>query len=70
MHIRSVWRAGEGKALIKGCPGFEAFIGQRVYLPDYLTYKWTLIVMALVFPAYFLSAQWNEETDPFTVETE
>ena len=56
------------KALIKGSPGFAALIGQRVYMPDFLTYKWTLVVMVLVFGAYYLVATWNEETDKFTVE--
>lgn len=56
------------KALIKSSPGFAALIGQRVYLPDFLTYKWTLVVMVLVFGAYYLVATWNEETDKFTVE--
>jgi len=56
------------KALIQSSPGFAALIGQRVYLPDFLTYKWTLVVMVLVFAAYFLAATWNEETDTFIVE--
>lgn len=56
------------KALIKSSPGFAALIGTRVYMPDFLTYKWTLVVMVLVFGAYYLIATWNEETDTFTVE--
>ncbi len=56
------------KVLIKSSPGFAALIGQRVYMPDFLTYKWTLVVMVLIFGAYYLVATWNEETDKFTVE--
>lgn len=43
-------------------------MGKRVFLPDYLGYKWTLILFVLIFAAYYLAATWNEETDKFTVE--
>ena len=56
------------KGLIKSSPGLKSFLGEAVYLPDYLTYKWTLVIMVLVFAAYFLAATWNEETDKFTVD--
>lgn len=56
------------KALINASPNFKALLGHRVFLPDYLTYKWTLILLILFFGAYYLAATWNEETDKFTVE--
>jgi hypothetical protein len=56
------------KGLIKSSPGFRAFLGKPIFLPDYVTYKWSLVIMTLVFAAYFLAATWNEETDKFTVE--
>jgi len=56
------------KALIKSSSGFTALIGKGVFLPDYLTYKWTLVILTLIFGAYYLAATWNEETDKFTVE--
>ena len=56
------------KALIKSSEGFKALIGNRVFLPDFLTYKWTVIVLLAIFLAYSLVATWNEETDKFTVE--
>ena len=56
------------KALINSSSGLKALIGKRVFLPDILTYKWTLMVMILIFGAYYLAATWNEETDKFTVD--
>jgi len=56
------------KALIKSSEGFKALIGNRVFLPDFLSYKWTLVVLVAIFAVYSLTATWNEETDKFTVE--
>ena len=56
------------KALINSSSGFAALIGDRVFLPDFLSYKWTLIMITLVFALYYLAATWNEETEKFTVE--
>ncbi|MBW1703594.1 MAG: YeeE/YedE family protein [Deltaproteobacteria bacterium] len=56
------------KALIKSSEGFKALIGNRVFLPDFLTYKWTIVILVAIFAAYALIATWNEETDKFTVE--
>jgi len=56
------------KTLINSSPGFKALIGHRVFLPDYITYKWSLLLILLIFGAYYLAAVWNEETDKFVVE--
>ncbi len=56
------------KALIKSSPGFAALIGRSFFLPDWLSYKWTLLIMILIFAIYYLLATWNEETEKFTVE--
>lgn len=56
------------KALIKSSNNLANLMGHRVFLPDYLTYKWTLIVVILIMLIYYLAATWNEETDKFTVE--
>ncbi|MFH1480199.1 MAG: YeeE/YedE thiosulfate transporter family protein [Pseudomonadota bacterium] len=55
-------------ALIDTSPGFKSLLGQPVFLPDYLSYKWTLILLILFFAVYYLMATWNEETDTFTVQ--
>jgi uncharacterized membrane protein YedE/YeeE len=56
------------KALIKSSEGFTSLIGSRVFLPDYISYKWTLVILFLILCAYYLIATWNEETDKFIVE--
>ena len=56
------------KALIKSSEGFTALIGNRVFLPDFLGYKWAVIILIAIFAVYSLAATWNEETDKFTVE--
>ena len=56
------------KAWIKSSESLANLMGHRVFLPDYLTYKWTLIVVILIMLIYYLVATWNEETDKFTVE--
>ena len=56
------------KLLIKSSAGFTALMGHRVFLPDYITYRWTVIGLVALLLVYYLLATWNEETDKFTVE--
>lgn len=56
------------KLLITSSKGLTALMGHRVFLPDYITYKWTIIGLVLLLFVYYLLATWNEETDKFTVE--
>jgi len=56
------------KALIKSSEGLKTLIGNRVFIPDYIGYKWTVIILIAIFVIYSLIATWNEETDKFTVE--
>ncbi len=57
------------KALMNVSDGLTALAGHRVFLPHYLTYKWTLVLLVLVFAVYYLAASWNEETNLFVVKT-
>ncbi|MBW2096590.1 MAG: YeeE/YedE family protein [Deltaproteobacteria bacterium] len=56
------------KVLIKSSEGLTALMGHRVFLPDYITYKWTIIGLVFLLFIYYLLATWNEETDRFTIE--
>lgn len=56
------------KTLMNSSEGLKKLIGFRFYLPDYIGYAWTVILLLLVFAVYALAATWNEETDKFTVE--
>jgi uncharacterized membrane protein YedE/YeeE len=44
-----------------------AKMGVPVYLPDYLTYTWTVLGLVGLMVVWALIATWNEETDRFTV---
>ncbi|HDZ90198.1 MAG TPA: hypothetical protein ENH37_05925 [Deltaproteobacteria bacterium] len=56
------------KALINSYGGLKALMGDRVFIPDTIGYKWAVIILIAVFLVYSLIATWNEETDKFTVE--
>lgn len=56
------------KAWINASEGFRALMGNRVFLPHFLTYKWTVILIVIFLLIYYIAATWNEETDKFTVE--
>jgi uncharacterized membrane protein YedE/YeeE len=56
------------KAWIQSSRALTALMGHRVFMPDYLSYKGTVIALILIMFLYHLAATWNEETDKFTVE--
>ena len=56
------------KAWVKSSKALTASMGHRVFLPDFLTYKWSLIFIIVIMLVYYLIATWNEETDKFVVE--
>jgi hypothetical protein len=57
------------KKCIESSEVITRFMGSRVFMPHYLTYRWTLIVLLFVLFVVYIVAAWNEETDEFTVET-
>ena len=56
------------KAWIKSSEGLNSFMGYRVFLPDFLTYKWSFILVIVIMLAYYIITTWNEETEKFVVE--
>ena len=56
------------EALIASSGGLTALMGHSVFLPDFLTYRWTLVLLIAFLVFYYILATWNEETDRFTVE--
>ena len=56
------------KAWIKGSETLSSLMGKRVFLPDYISYKWSVIGLVALMAAYYLVMVWNEETDKFTIE--
>lgn len=56
------------KAWIKSSAGLTTFMGYKVFLPSFLTYKWTLILIIFIMLGYYIITAWNEETEKFVVE--
>jgi uncharacterized membrane protein YedE/YeeE len=54
--------------LIESSKALDALMGYRVFLPHYLTYWWTVILLVLFMLAYYIVATWNEQTEKFLVE--
>ncbi len=49
-------------------PEFQKFLGTKVFLPAYLNYKWSVILIALFLFIFYLWACWNEKTEKFVIE--
>lgn len=43
-------------------------MGSAIFLPNYLGYFWTVILLSLFFSLYLLVTAWNEKTEKFLVE--
>jgi uncharacterized protein len=56
------------KAWIRSSEGINAFMGYGVFLPDFLTYKWSVILVIAIMLAFYIVTAWNEETEKFVVE--
>jgi hypothetical protein len=46
----------------------QSLLGANVFLPDYLGYQGTIILVGAVMLAWYVAVVWNEETDKFVVE--
>jgi uncharacterized membrane protein YedE/YeeE len=56
------------KSWIKSSAGLKSLMGFRVFMPTFLTYKWSLILVIGIMLAYYMITTWNEETEKFVVE--
>lgn len=56
------------KALIRSSAGLTSLMGYRVFMPNLISYKWSLILVIAIMLAYYLVTTWNEETEKFVVE--
>ena len=56
------------KAWVRSSQALNDLMGYRVYLPDVMTYKWSVIFIIFIMIVYYLAATWNEETEKFVVE--
>ena len=56
------------KTWIRSSAGLTSLMGYRVFMPNFISYKWSLILVIVIMLAYYLIATWNEETEKFVVE--
>jgi uncharacterized membrane protein YedE/YeeE len=56
------------KTWIKSSKLLTALMGHKVFLPSFLTYRWSLVLVIFLMLAYYVVAVWNEETEKFLVE--
>lgn len=43
-------------------------VGTAVFLPDWITYKWSVILILAILVLWYIVADWNEEGDVFVVD--
>ncbi|MCP3901778.1 MAG: YeeE/YedE family protein [Desulfobacteraceae bacterium] len=53
---------------IQSYPKFKGLMGKKIFIPEYLTYGWSVILLFLFFCICALIITWNEETEKFTIE--
>lgn len=56
------------KAAINSSEAVRALVGVRIYMPDFLGYRGTVLIILAVLALWYLLAEWNERTDKFVVE--
>lgn len=54
--------------LVAASETMQTLIGSSVYLPDWLNYKWSLLLTIGVMLLFYLLTTWNEKTEKFVVE--
>lgn len=53
------------KIFIESNETLSSFMGKQVFLPKYLSYHWTVVLIVAVMLLYYLVASWNEKTRAF-----
>jgi uncharacterized membrane protein YedE/YeeE len=53
------------KALIDSSKTLTSIMGAKVFLPQYISYHWTLILIVTVMLMYYIVTSWNEKTGAF-----
>ncbi len=51
--------------LLNSSETLALLMGRRVYLPQYLSYHWTVLLIVLIMALYYLVTSWNEKTRAF-----
>lgn len=53
------------KLIIDSSETLKSVMGKQVFLPDYISYHWTVILIVAIMLAYYLITSWNEKTKAF-----
>jgi uncharacterized membrane protein YedE/YeeE len=53
------------QALLNSSEPLASLMGKRVFLPHYLSYHWTVILLVSLMALYYLITSWNEKTRAF-----
>ena len=53
---------------MKISPKFTEFVGGKFFLPDYLPWSVSVLVIIAVLLVWYLFVTWNEETEKFVIE--
>ncbi|MGA8180728.1 MAG: YeeE/YedE thiosulfate transporter family protein [Desulfobacterales bacterium] len=56
------------KAWMVSSAALNSLMGYRVFMPNFISYKWSLILVIAIMLVYYLVTAWNEETEKFVVE--
>ncbi len=53
------------QAILNSSETIASLMGKRVFLPHYLSYHWTVLLMISIMVFYYLLTSWNEKTRTF-----
>ncbi|MDP3297116.1 MAG: YeeE/YedE thiosulfate transporter family protein [Thermodesulfovibrionia bacterium] len=53
------------KLFIESSETLTSVMGKRVFLPKYISYHWTVILIVMIMLLYYLVTSWNEKTRAF-----
>lgn len=51
--------------LLDSSPALSSAMGKRVFLPHYISYHWTVVLIVSIMMIYYLVMSWNEKTRAF-----
>jgi len=56
------------KEWIRSSAGLTSLMGGRAFMPNFISYRWSLILVIAIMLAYYIITAWNEETEKFVIE--
>ncbi|MBI4691749.1 MAG: hypothetical protein HY754_16030 [Nitrospirae bacterium] len=53
------------QSIISSSPMLSSIMGKRFFLPYYISYHWSVILIIVIMLFYYLVVSWNEKTRAF-----